>query len=364
MCYERVVAGEPPACVQACPSEAISIQIVSQQEIADACEAPQKRLLPGAFPSDYTLPTTSYVSRKPFPANCEPADANTLNLESPHWPLVWMLVLTQAAAGVFGAAWLAALNVPAYEAVVRILSFVGCLLLFSGLAASVFHLGRPLRAWRAFLGWRKSWMSREIIAFGIWAALALGLLLFGRGRALALLAGAVAGIGFLAVVCSAMIYVDTRRAAWNVGAVFVRFVGTAFLLGASITAGCLAWAAALGRLEFAEAGRSAAILATVIRIALLAWEASGLRRALNLPNDPRTRFARILSHRLPGLIQARAALFFIATFFGLSGVGLSGVLGAVCATISLLLTLAAQLAERYCFFVAAGKPGMPGGVPD
>src|SRR5688572_2941684 len=30
-----------------------------------------------------------------------------------------------------------------------------------GLLSSVFHLGRPERAWRAFSQWRSSWLSRE-----------------------------------------------------------------------------------------------------------------------------------------------------------------------------------------------------------
>ncbi|WBY01066.1 dimethyl sulfoxide reductase anchor subunit [Ramlibacter tataouinensis] len=37
-------------------------------------------------------------------------------------------------------------------------------LLLAALAASFFHLGHPLRAWRAVLMWRTSWMSREVIA--------------------------------------------------------------------------------------------------------------------------------------------------------------------------------------------------------
>lgn len=34
----------------------------------------------------------------------------------------------------------------------------------AGLVSSVFHLGRPKRAWRAFSQWRSSWLSREGIA--------------------------------------------------------------------------------------------------------------------------------------------------------------------------------------------------------
>ena len=40
------------------------------------------------------------------------------------------------------------------------------------LAASIFHLGRPLFAFRAVLGLRTSWLSREIVAFGVFAGLA------------------------------------------------------------------------------------------------------------------------------------------------------------------------------------------------
>lgn len=50
-------------------------------------------------------------------------------------------------------------------------------LLAAALAASFFHLGHPLRAWRAALMWRTSWMSREVIVLpafiavvALWAA--------------------------------------------------------------------------------------------------------------------------------------------------------------------------------------------------
>jgi len=39
--------------------------------------------------------------------------------------------------------------------------------LIAGLIASVFHLGRPERAWRAAAQWRTSWLSREVIALPV-----------------------------------------------------------------------------------------------------------------------------------------------------------------------------------------------------
>ena len=37
------------------------------------------------------------------------------------------------------------------------------LLAGSGLVAAIFHLGRPMRAWRAVAMWRTSWLSREVM---------------------------------------------------------------------------------------------------------------------------------------------------------------------------------------------------------
>src|SRR6266850_1787378 len=169
MCHGRLAAHEAPACVQACPSGAISIQLVSRTEIEHRCSIPNAQL-PGAFESSYAKPSTLYTSRKPQPGNSRPVDAQVLRLEPAHWPLVWMLVLTQTAAGMLLVSWLTALLAPQSFAIGRgALAICAFVLLQLGLAASIFHLGRPLGAWRAFLGFRHSWMSREIVAFGLLA---------------------------------------------------------------------------------------------------------------------------------------------------------------------------------------------------
>src|SRR6187551_3189826 len=52
-----------------------------------------------------------------------------------------------------------------------------------GLLSSVFHLGRPERAWRAFSQWRSSWLSREgvlsVATFVPAAVVAVGWIFFG-----------------------------------------------------------------------------------------------------------------------------------------------------------------------------------------
>jgi len=48
---------------------------------------------------------------------------------------------------------------------------VAWLLLVAGLASSFLHLGHKMRAWRAALMWRTSWMSREVIILPAFIAL-------------------------------------------------------------------------------------------------------------------------------------------------------------------------------------------------
>src|ERR1700712_198179 len=66
MCFNRLARDGGPACVPACPSGAITIQIVSLNSVI-AATAENERLVPGTFKSSYTQPTTAYVSRKPIP---------------------------------------------------------------------------------------------------------------------------------------------------------------------------------------------------------------------------------------------------------------------------------------------------------
>ncbi len=49
-------------------------------------------------------------------------------------------------------------------------SLIALAFLVAGLVASIFHLGRPSRGWRAASQWRTSWLSREIIVLPLFMA--------------------------------------------------------------------------------------------------------------------------------------------------------------------------------------------------
>jgi Fe-S-cluster-containing dehydrogenase component/DMSO reductase anchor subunit len=354
MCHNRLAAGEAPACVQACPTQAIRIEIVSKSETAARFDRESSGLvnpfLPGSPEPRITLPTTRYVSTKPLPMSARPADAAVLRLEAAHWPLVFMLVLTQLAGGLhllhgilFSAGWTEPLPVLA--------AFAMCALLV-GLTASVAHLGRPLKAWRAFLGWRKSWMSREIIAFSGYAGLA-ALLICWPGNAL--IAQATAAIAILGIACSAMIYVDTKRPVWPASVVFTKFFGTMLLLGAAAGTVWASWLAP-------TLVPLIATLSLVIGVALFIWEGTVLLRARNDSTSPFHHSAKIIFTLLRPVLVARMILvsaWALSTVLVIFNVALHG---PAWATVACIGVLTAQVFERYIFFTASSGPRMPGGV--
>jgi Fe-S-cluster-containing dehydrogenase component len=171
MCHGRLAVGEAPACVQACPHEAIRIALAPAPGLRKGSSPlPHINWFPGAPDPHITLPATRYLSTRRLTGTTRPVDADLLRLEPAHWPLVVMLVLTQLAAGLHLLH--ALLSTAGWFESLRTLAWSGLAVLMIGLGASVAHLGRPLKAWRVFLGWRRSWMSREIIAFTVYAGLA------------------------------------------------------------------------------------------------------------------------------------------------------------------------------------------------
>ena len=234
LCTNRLAVGEAPACVQACPHEAIRITVVDPLENKagfQRAESARNPFLPGSPDPRITVPTTRYKSRKPLPDHLLSGDHARVSPAPAHFPLVFMLVLTQLAAG----ASVAAVFAPA----ARLLAFVALGVSTVALGIASLHLGKPLKAWRAFLGWRKSWFSREVIAFAGFVPLtalnaaALWFMPLAPWQRPIAIAAALAGL--LAVACSAMIYADTRREFWRASECFGRFFGTTLVLGTAAT---------------------------------------------------------------------------------------------------------------------------------
>jgi DMSO reductase anchor subunit len=155
---------------------------------------------------------------------------------------------------------------------VAVLVGVALALILAGLSSSTLHLGRPLRAWRAFSQWRSSWLAREGIAaiVGLPPAIAFGALAaLGRRPDLAIAAGLLAAL--LAVVtlfCTATIYASlTPIARWRSPWTAPTYFALALMSGALLLA-------ALAGPGFGPL--AAAAIGTAWAAKILYWRAPGL----------------------------------------------------------------------------------------
>ena len=193
----------------------------------------------------HTLPTTRYVTSRHELSSARPADFAHDLPQPAHWPLVVMLVLTQWAIGTLVTERLLSLGFAltiegeTWQYFGSIMASSALVVAAIGLAIANLHLGRPALAFRAVLGWRTSWLSREVLAFaGFLAvgwrecALTWGPSEFGLPSWSAELLGwLTAAAGIFAASTSAMVYVGTQREVWSARRVFQQFSGSILLLG-------------------------------------------------------------------------------------------------------------------------------------
>ncbi len=384
MCSDRLAVGEAPACVQACPNQAIRITVVNKLEVAENAEA--NLFLPGAPEPGLTLPTTVYKTRKPLPANLLPADYYTAKPQHAHWPLVLMLVLTQMSVGAFlvdqvlRGMDLASGTGAAHEA--RAMHLAAAFVLgMIGLSASVFHLGRPWLAYRAIIGWRTSWLSREVLAFGGFAvsasiyAASPWLVTMGLPVSPAwerALGGAVALSGLGGVACSTMIYASTRRIFWNPAYTGLKFLLTCLVLGIPVALlirlATAAWSSAGASLlvlehaqELCQCLLAAVSLKLTLEVAILGWlrarTFTPLRRtAILMTGD----LGRVTAGRFAcGVVGGLALPALLLAWCSQAG-GTTSTAMVAMLVIVLALNFAGELLERYLFFAAVVAPKMPG----
>lgn len=311
LCNPRLEAGMAPACVSACPTNAITVEAVdveawrADHSAADAPELP---------PSSLTISTTRIELPATVPVETFAASDWNLRPEHPHWPLVWLTLVSQLAVGVSATA-------DASSSAHRGLAAV---LAGTALAGALLHLGRPALAWKALRGLRTSWLSREVLLLGLYAALAAAAV------PVSPLAIPAAVVGVAGVYASARLYVVPGRPAWDTGLTPVRFLATAAATGPPLT-GSAGWAAA---------GAAVALLATAANWARLA----------RLGGRPGRGALQLELERFRGWCGLRWALALV---------GIAAALGGAVA-VAVVALVAAELVGRWLFFVTVVPLNMPG----
>jgi len=231
MCHSRLGLGQSPACVSACPSGAIQIEIVNIKSWRDATTAAASLTATGLPSGDQSLSTTRMTLPANLAPNAKPVDLVHVQAGEPHWPLVVMMVFTQLSVGTFATIWL--LQLAGAFAKLGVAASISLLVAVLALGASTLHLGRPVYAYRAIKMWRRSWLSREVLLFSGFSAVAClyAAALWLQWPGGAVLGGLTIALGFAGVTASACIYRVPSRPAWNTPLTLVQFNLTALTLG-------------------------------------------------------------------------------------------------------------------------------------
>lgn len=349
MCHGRLTNGLEPACVNACPENAIEIEVVDQVEWRSDYAAANA---PGMPSAGHTISTTRITLPHKALDTLERVDIDTLRPEHPHWSLVWMTSLVQLSVGTFITALLFRCADPVALTLILALTILA-------LNISVLHLGRPAFAWRALKMWRRSWLSREVLFFGLfftalslltavtWIA-ALRELQFERAVLLALEVFAAA-FGVVGVLASARIYLVPARPAWNtlhtpldffLSSAFLGFAAVPLLLRTTFDIHALSFLHVMPLLGRASAHTKPMILAAVL------WTLNQTIRTIRLHRsatyEHRACVSVINTDGLRGVFLVSFAFVGLAILFAITGQVLY-VLPAA---------LAGVLAARYLFFVS------------
>jgi formate dehydrogenase iron-sulfur subunit len=229
MCYGRLALGQEPACAAACPENAIAIEVVKIAEWQEHYRTSANS--PGMPSAEDSISTTRITLPASMPTDVNKVDLSLLRPEHAHWPLIVMTMFTQLSVGAFTSIWiLQSFGVQPY----RVAALVALLVAIVALTASTLHLGRPIHAVRAIKMWRRSWLSREVLLFALFAmaAVSYSAVLWLEIPGTGWLGALTAALGICGVGASARLYLVPGRPAWNSPLTVAEFASTTALLGA------------------------------------------------------------------------------------------------------------------------------------
>jgi len=233
MCHERLDEGQSPACVQACPSGAIEIEVFKPQEWLEQ-DIDKEGNMPHLVDARVTNSTTRYTLPENLPEQMRAADEHHLKPSHSEMPLVFMTVLTQISLGAFFGLFLGdLLSVGGKVSPDWIMALIVMLPAALGLPLSALHLGRPLKALSAMKNIKTSWLSREALALGSFTGLmSLNVLLYllEVSAYFRLFIEAVTlSIGIYGIYAQGMIYQIAARPAWNRKSTLLKFFGVSYV---------------------------------------------------------------------------------------------------------------------------------------
>lgn len=245
-CDHRLSEGRSPACVTACPTDALEFERNGDPPIVDRPGFPDTGLRPAIRVEGSRRHTAPVMTAAPFSMNViSPAIKNGWSGFKSEWSLwffTWVATLLVA--------WFAAASARGITVVLPIFAAAGIL----AMGISALHLGRVTRIWRAVLNIQRSWVSREVVLFSAFFAGACAMTL--RPDLGGWARWAIAGVGFAAMYAMDMVYRVPGQPALTVPHSAMATLTAAFYIGILTENPILLWPAATIKLVLYLARRT------------------------------------------------------------------------------------------------------------
>jgi len=236
-CFDHLDAGQPPACVAACPMRALEFVEVDSGQWTGDSQMPLW-LLP-AHEHPFPLPAFSHTEPRiaiaPHSAMQRGGEAKIANWEEVRLrgvrlfdevPLVAFTLLGQMAGGM--AVTLARVggtlhNIGPLWAILA--------LIFAAILIAFLHLGKPANARHALDHLRKSWLSREILTLGLFGFSGAGMLLLIWLDGSTEIVWLMAAMGLIFLFSMSQVYRLRTVPIWDSGRTLAAFLMSAGVLG-------------------------------------------------------------------------------------------------------------------------------------
>ena len=237
-CEQRLTENLPPACVTACPTDALRFE---REDDPGSINHP-------GFPETGLRPAVRVVGGRRQTAPDMTAAPIAVNVMSPRSPVGWSGLKSEWSLWFFTSvatllvAWFAA--EAAWSRAIPAAVFAGAGIL--AMAVSALHLGRVTRIWRAMLNLRRSWVSREVVLFSTFFAAACGSAV--RPEVTGSARWVIAAVGFASLYAMDMVYRVRGQPVLTVPHSAMAMLTAAFYIGILTANPVLLWPAATVKL--------------------------------------------------------------------------------------------------------------------
>jgi Fe-S-cluster-containing dehydrogenase component len=195
-CEHRLSAGREPACTTACPTDALQFELGGDPAVVERPGFPEVGLRPAIRIAGRRRETPPDMTAAPI----------SFNVAAPRPSLGWGGLTSEWSLWIFSSI---AILLVAWFTASASLGTVPHLPAFADLgviamAVSAFHLGHRARIWRGVLNFRRSWVSREVVLFSAFFAVACLIALTTRFPDW--IHWVVAGVGLASLFAMDMVY--------------------------------------------------------------------------------------------------------------------------------------------------------------